>query len=107
MTKGDLVLVPFPFSDLSGRKLRPALVLFCDETDVLCAFITSNTGNTKQFDLILTPEASNGLKVQSMLRLSKIACLAREIVIGKLGKVSDTQARKIDDLLLKMLKIKE
>jgi mRNA interferase MazF len=107
MTKGDLVLVPFPFSDLSGRKLRPALILYSDETDVLCAFITSNTSNHRQFDLILTPEASNGLKVQSVLRLSKIACLAREIVIGKLGRVSDTQTIEIDHTLLRMLKIKE
>ena len=107
MTKGDLVLVPFPFTDLSGRKLRPALLLYCDESDVLCAFITSNTSNHKQFDLILTPEASNGLKVQSVLRLSKIACLAREIVIGKLGRLSDIQTREIDQALLIMLKIKE
>jgi len=28
MTKGDIVLITFPFTDLSGTKLRPAIVLF-------------------------------------------------------------------------------
>ncbi len=34
MAKGDIVLVTFPFTDLSGSKLRPAVIIFCDDMDI-------------------------------------------------------------------------
>ncbi len=39
--KGKIVLVPFPFTDLTAAKLRPALVLFEGRRDVVVAFISS------------------------------------------------------------------
>jgi mRNA interferase MazF len=39
MPKGDLVLIPFPFTDLSGNKLRPALIFSEDTLDVTVSFI--------------------------------------------------------------------
>ncbi len=40
MIKGGIIRIPFPFTDLSGNKLRPALVLAVDRDDVTVAFIT-------------------------------------------------------------------
>jgi len=42
MKKGDIVLIRFPFIDLSGTKIRPALVLFSGGLDVIVSFISSN-----------------------------------------------------------------
>ena len=39
--KGKIVLIPFPFTDLTAAKLRPALVFFEGERDVVVAFISS------------------------------------------------------------------
>ena len=41
MNKGDVVLIPFPFSDFSGAKNRPAVILIETDEDVTVAFITT------------------------------------------------------------------
>lgn len=39
--KGKIILLPFPFTDLTSAKLRPALVIYEGEKDVIVAFISS------------------------------------------------------------------
>lgn len=88
MIKGDLILVPFPFTDLSGTKTRPAMVLYKGQRDVTVAFISSTAALTEVTDVLIEPDALNGLKRTSVLRLSKIATLDQSIVLGKLGELN-------------------
>lgn len=44
MAKGDIVLITFPFTDLSGSKLRPVVILVDTTLDLTTCFITTETG---------------------------------------------------------------
>ena len=85
--KGTIVLIPFPFTDLSGSKVRPALILYSatKSIDIVVVFITSQIKNLTQFEVPIKPTPSNGLKVPSIIVCNKIASLDAKIVLGKLG----------------------
>ena len=105
--KGTIVLVPFPFTDLSGQKLRPALVIskIQNGDDVVLVFISSKkTNSDNRFDVEIRPDTKNGLKVKSFIKCSKIATLDKKVIIGDLGKLDEKKTlevdRKIKNLLL-------
>ncbi len=100
MAKGDIVLITFPFTDLSGNKLRPAVVLTDSDHDLTVCFITSQTGWQETTDLVLTPSPLNGLRKPSLLRVSKIATLDRSLAKGLLGRLSN---KEISDLNKKLI----
>ena len=86
---GSIVLTRFPFTDLSGGKVRPALVISRDNarrSDLVLAFITSKPQAAAMPDaLAIQPSAQNGLKVASVVRFDKIVTLETRVIAGKLG----------------------
>ncbi|MEO6286759.1 MAG: type II toxin-antitoxin system PemK/MazF family toxin [Dyadobacter sp.] len=91
MAKSDIVLITFPFTDLSGSKLRPAVILAETKFDLTVCFITSQTGFQERTDVQLIPSPSNGLRKLSLIRTSKIATLDRLLAKGLLGRISDSE----------------
>lgn len=91
MFKGDIVLIPFPFTNLTGSKLRHAAVLAANKIDVTVCFITRQIGWQEPTDMLLGPNLINGLKITSLVRASKIATLDRALAKGLLGKMSATE----------------
>jgi mRNA interferase MazF len=98
-----IVLIPFPFTDLSSSKVRPAMIVSNsneDSTDVIVAFITSKIpkekakthyqlkGNEKDFE-------STGLKVDSTFRFDKLATLDKRLILGELGEVNKSLQKKM------------
>ena len=102
MIKGDIILVPFPFTDLTGNKIRPALVLICEPLDVTVAFISTQSHWKEEADIVLQPNNENGLKKESLIRLSKIATINNGLVFGRLGKL-DTSSLNLVNKNLKIL----
>jgi len=86
---GSVVLTRFPFTDLSGGKVRPALVVSRDNarrSDIVLAFITSQTAATKNPDAVaIQPSSTNGLKAPSFVRFDKLVTLETRVIVGKLG----------------------
>ena len=106
MKKGDIILLPFPFTDLSGSKTRPALVLISNSLDVTVAFITTQIGWQESGDLLLSVNSINGLKSNSLVRLSKLATIDSGLVLGKLGEISKNELDELDKKLIITLQIK-
>ena len=77
MAKGDIILIAFPFTILSGSILRPAVILADNYEDVTITFITTQLKWQEPTDVLLTPTLNNGLKLPSLIRTSKIATLIR------------------------------
>ncbi len=105
MKKGDIVLVPFPFSDLSGSKFRPSLILIETEKDVTVAFITTQIQWKESTDILLKPTNDNGLKKESLIRLSKFATIDKDIVLGRLGSLSVMEMVELNTNLKIILKL--
>lgn len=99
MTKGDIVLITFPFTDLSSTKLRPAVILAETEFDITTSFITTQIEWRENTDIVVNPTSENGLKKQSLIRTGKIATLDKSLAKGLLGKLSDIELSELNQKL--------
>ena len=106
MKKGDIVLIPFPFTDLTGAKNRPALILINSDEDITVSFITTQLKWQENSDIRLEPSNQNGLKKTSLIRLSKITTIDKELVIGKLGQLTDTETEGVNQGLIDLFGLK-
>lgn len=107
MAKGKAVLVPFPFDDLTGTKVRPAVCLtntIGEHRHVVLAFITSqDPPDILPSDVVFDPTsndfASTGLRRRSVLRLHRLLTVADTMIARQLGTLSADQQQEIDNAL--------
>jgi mRNA interferase MazF len=110
MQRGDIVIVRFPFIDLSGSKRRPAVVLAVYSPDVVVAFISSVVPTVpEKSDVLLQPTradfAETGLKLPSVIRLRKLATLEQNLITRRMGRLSFGLLTAVDKALLIALDI--
>ena len=106
MPKGDIVLITFPFTDLSGSKLRPAVVLTDTTLDLTLCFITTQVNWQEATDVSITPSNTNGLKKISLILTSKIATLDRSLAKGLLGKIDQNVLNELNSKLKVLLQLR-
>jgi mRNA interferase MazF len=84
---GTVILVPFPFSDLSHAKLRPAVVLADAGRDdwVLCQITSNAYADSRAIMLVDTSFAAGSLRVTSYARPGKLFTANRALMIGEAG----------------------
>lgn len=103
MMPGDIVLIRFPQADLQTGKLRPALVVATApgrHPDLLLALISSRTYQAvPDFDELIevydADYAESGLKVRSVVRLSRLATVETSVVNARLGRISSARLQQI------------
>lgn len=105
MKKGNIILIPFPFTDLKGSKIRPAVVLNVSGLDVTICFITSELRWKTEHDIVVFPSADNGLKIPSLIRIGKIATIDTSLALGILGELSNNEIAELDNGLKKMFQL--
>jgi mRNA interferase MazF len=105
MVKGDIILITFPFTDLSGSKLRPTVVLSANELDVTVCFITTQLQWQELTDVPLLPTLFNGLRKQSLIRTSKIATLDKTLAKGLLGALTNVELNDLNNKLKALLQL--
>ncbi|CAN5685470.1 type II toxin-antitoxin system PemK/MazF family toxin [soil metagenome] len=111
--KNKIVLVPFPFDDLSANKVRPAVCL-TDEIPpyghIVLAFITSKIPvNPSDTDFVINSQDADfgqtGLKVSSTVRLHRLMTVSKQIIKRELGELSTNQQTEIKNRLRKLFQI--
>jgi len=108
--KEKIVLVPFPFTDLMATKLRPTLVIYEGEKDAIVAFISSKIpSELSDIDVLITKDhlgfKKTGLKLNSVIKLDKIATVLKDLIVGELGELDEEMRQEVNRKLKKMLKI--
>ncbi|MEK6823719.1 MAG: type II toxin-antitoxin system PemK/MazF family toxin [Nanoarchaeota archaeon] len=111
MNKGDIVLVKFPFTDISSKKLRPALIITEESKfkDFILAFITTQFDQMEKYDMLLTADSKDfqktGLKRESLLKLNKLTTLNKRMIVGKIGILTKELMNQVDNNLKDLFKI--
>lgn len=106
--KWELVLVPFPFTDLSSTKRRPALIVSPDKynagKDVVIVYVTSQIYSPPRLgDYKLLDWKTSGLPKPSMVRM-KFATIDKSIIVKKIGTIEIEDSEKIEENIVNFFK---
>jgi len=103
--KGDVVVIPFPFSDLSGSKKRPAFVLADLPGDdiILCQITSQHSKDIYAIEISQADFLNGSLPVTSNIRTSRIFTADKNIIIRKAGTVKPAITAKVLKILTDLL----
>ena len=98
--RGDVLLVPFPFTDLSRQKPRPAVVVSSQEFNqenediILVALSSKIERELQQTDFLISEQdegfMETGLRVSSLVRCGKVITMHKSLVLMQLGTFNTT-----------------
>jgi mRNA interferase MazF len=112
MTRGDVVETDWPFSDLTGSKRRPAVVVQADFLnglidDTILVQITGPRRGIPGTEVLIDPtvETSSGLAKACVANCMNILTRDQTLVLRTVGCLSDAVMRQIEDCLKKVLRL--
>lgn len=105
--KGDIVVLPFPFSDLSSSKKRPALVLANLKGDyiILCQITSQYVKDEYALALNNIDFVKGSLNRVSNIRSNRLFTAEKSIIIRKVGTIKTDLFEKVVDKLFDIIKL--
>lgn len=110
MTRGKVVLVPFPFDDLAAHKARPAIRLtepLTSHRHIVLAFVTSREPDELlDTDVVLDPQdpdfGTTGLQVRSTIRTHRLLTVASSTIKRELGNLSPSVQTRVANAVARL-----
>jgi mRNA interferase MazF len=105
MNRGDFVLVDYPYSDRTGSKVRPALVVQADtlnhtRADTILAIVTSqSSGRVAEYLVDLASDPGAGLLFNSFVQCDTLVTLDQSLILRVLGALSPAALGRVDACL--------
>lgn len=108
MKTGDIVLVPFPFSELNNIKVRPAVVISTTKDkyeDLIVSAISSIIPDSiSPNEIVIEISSVNNLRSKSVIKVDRIVTIKKESVIAKIGKLSETELNNFINVFKSLVK---
>ncbi|MBT7237726.1 type II toxin-antitoxin system PemK/MazF family toxin [Candidatus Woesearchaeota archaeon] len=101
MKQGEIYLVPFPFSDFSGSKVRPIVIISKNEFnnhshDLIVCGVTTNLSKDNYTIQITTKSLVEGkLFSESAIKAENILRIDKSLLIKKIGKINQDKIRLV------------
>ena len=99
-SKHDIILVRYPYSDLSSAKVRPAVVVNAPDLshDVFIVPLTSRTGSLRAGEFVLAEWVNAGLHVKTAVKRG-IYTIHTDLIIKRIGKLSQGDTEQLKNSL--------
>jgi len=103
--KGDVVIVPFPFSDLTQIKRRPALVIATLQGDdlILCQITSQFVADVYAIQLNNSDFNSGRLNQQSNIRPNRIFTADQQIILYQTGEIKPEKLTEVINKIIEIL----
>jgi len=105
--KGEIVVTPFPFSDLKSSVKRPALVLASLKgEDIILCQITSKEHSDDPYQILLNKKdfSKGELKINSFIKPSILFTLRDSIILYSLGIIKKNKIKEVEDMVCKIIR---
>jgi len=103
--KGDVVIVPFPFSDLSATRRRPALVVATLTGDdvILCQITSRNVSDNYAIPITDSDFVTGGLRQNSNVRPNRLFTADSNIILYQAGRLSNAKVQEIITRIIQII----
>ncbi len=103
LTKGDVIVINYPFLDALDSKKRPALIVAQSGSNIIICVITSKSGREKEIKLEEGDFRVGKLDLISYIHPSALYTTKKDLVLRKVGSLKDEKIDKVITAIIEIL----